>query len=620
MKQTDETEEQAGKITQQAEQEPPRRRPGIVWRVLLALSALLFFAFLELNQHTLMGWALTAFLLGGYIALRGGWLDKGRLARAGFFPRLLCFLAVWALFAGIAALSWPPVRAVPALPGKALRRTEPIHINQGDVSGVYTQDGEVEVFAGIPYAQPPVGDLRWKEPQPPLPWKGELQADHFAPMSMQTRNLPIVDSLSRIIGYHDYRISMEDNYRPPVSEDSLYLNIWKPAGEVSGLPVLVYIHGGSLQTGQPWYADYSGEGLARQGAVVVNMGYRLGIFGFFADSALAAESPYGATGNYGLLDQIAALYWVQNNIAAFGGDPGNVTLAGESAGSACVSALCTSPLAKGLFRRVVGESSTVTAPQPSHSFRTMEQALRAGEATKNRLGAQTIEELRALPAEKLAEELAYHHHMTVDGYALTETPYEAYAQGRFNEEAQLHGFNGSESAPFLLLDRMDLAAYESRVRAVFGNQADRVLALYPAHTDEEARRCWAELYTVYYFTYGHHCWARQAVSNGVPTYMYHFRQTNGRLSDWHSGEEVYFYGNIPENSSLYTDYDRRLSVAMQMYLLNFMKTGDPNGIGLPVWPAMESGRSLLVFGEDIYAEEEPYSALYSVMDRMYHIY
>ncbi len=569
-----------------------------------------------MNQYVALGWILTALLLAGYCLLRGGRLKGLSLKNAGLGVRVLAFFGVWAVFAAIAAVSWPPVKAVPAVAGKEAARTGIVHVSQGDLTGVYTADGKVEVFTGIPYAQPPVGRLRWREPQPPLPWEGVLRADHFAPMSMQEQNLPIYNSLAQIIGYRDYAVSASDNYRAPASEDSLYLNIWKPAGEASGLPVLVYVHGGSLQTGQPWYADYSGEGLARRGVVAVNMGYRLGVFGFFADSELAAESAWGSTGNYGLLDQIAALRWVRDNIAAFGGDPDNVTLAGESAGSACVSALCTSPLARGLFRRVVGESSTVTAPEPAHSFRAMQDALEEGKRTKERLGAATLEELRALPAEKLAGEAAWHHHITVDGWALTETPWEAYAGGRFNEEAQLQGFNSGESAPFLLLDRTDLKNYERKVRALFGGQGERVLALYPAGTDEEAKRNWAELYTVYFFTYGHHCWARQAIGNGIPVYMYLFEQTNGRLGNWHSGEEVYFYGNIPENSPLYTDYDRRLSGVMQAYLVNYLKTGDPNGEGVPVWNSMENGAQVQIFGGDIHPGDEPYAQLYGIMDEM----
>ena len=586
---------------------------GILWRALLALFSLLFLAVLELGRHTILGWALGIAAIALFALLRGR-----LLGRAGRLTRLLAWCGLFAAFAAILWVSWPPVKAVPAVEGRSPRVTDVVHVAQGDLTGVLTEDGAVEVYAGIPYAQPPVGDLRWKAPLPAEPWEGVLAADHFAPMSMQGRNLPIVDSLAQIIGYHDYRISLSDNYREPVSEDSLYLNIWKPAGACEGLPVLVFIHGGSLQTGQPWYADYSGEGLARQGAVVVNMGYRLGIFGFFADEALAAESPEGTTGNYGLLDQILALAWVRDNIRAFGGDPENVTLAGESAGSACVSALCASPLASGLFRRVVGESSTVTAREPAHSFRTMEEALSAGEDTKRRLGAYTLEELRALPAEKIAGEMATHHHLTVDGYALTQTPYEAYQKGIHNEEAQLQGFNREESAPFILFGQANLRNYGRMVRSLFpGESGDQVLALYPAATDGEARRNWADIYSAYFFTYGHHVWARQGAENGIPVYMYHFVEENGRLGAWHSGEEVYLYGNIPGDSRLYDAGDRALSEQMTAYLMNYLRTGDPNGEGLIPWPAASEEPVVLELGPETRATQAPYLELYQILDDMY---
>lgn len=592
-----------------------RRSRGILWRAGLIAVTLLFLVFLELNKHTWDGWVLTLAAGGVYAHHR-----KKNLEQCKKGVKCLAFCGLLASFVLIAWLSWPPVRAVPAVIGKNGGKTGVVHTAQGDLTGVYTQDMAVEVYAGIPYAAPPVGDLRWREPQPPKPWTGVLAADHFAPMSMQTQNLPIYDSLTRIIGYHDYTITLDDNYIAPASEDSLYLNVWKPAGDVSGLPVLVYVHGGSLQSGQPWYADYSGEALARYGAVVVNMGYRLGVFGFFADEALAAESENGTTGNYGLLDQIMALKWVRDNIAAFGGDPDNVTLAGESAGSACVSALCVSPLAKGLFRRVVGESSTVTSPRPAHSFRTMEQALRDGQETKEALGCDSIEEMRALPAGKIVGELSRQHHLTVDGYALTETPYEAYRYGHFNEEAQLQGFNRDESGPFLLFDQADLKNYEGLVRALFGESTGRVLALYPAKTDEEARQSWADMYTAYYFSYGHDCWTRQAARNGIPAYTYYFVKTNGRLGAWHSGEEVYLYGNIPANSSLYDEKDRKLSRVMTQYLVNFMKNGDPNGDGLPLWEPAGQEKQTLELGETVEMRPAPFQDLHAILDEMYHAF
>ncbi|MBQ6480771.1 MAG: carboxylesterase family protein [Anaerolineaceae bacterium] len=586
-----------------------------MWIILLIIIALLFFATLELGKHTLPGWILGAIVTVGFFFV---WTKV--LSSSVWWARCIGWAGLIAWYAIALIISRPPVKAVPAVRGKSAGITDVIHTALGDLTGVLTEDGKVEVYAGIPYAEPPVGDLRWKEPQPAKPWNGVLTADHFAPMSMQARSSTIYNSVAQIVGYHDYKFTFEDNYLEPVSEDSLYLNIWKPAGDVSKLPVLVYIHGGALQTGQPWYQDYSGLGLAHEGIIVVNMGYRLGIFGFFADPALAAESPNGTTGNYGLLDQIMALQWVRDNIAAFGGDPDNVTIAGESAGSACVSALSASPLAKGLFRRVVGESSTVTAPKPAHSFRLLEEAYKTGEETKSRFKAASVEELRNIPAEKLASEMNYHHHMTVDGYVLPETPYESYAKGIHNEEAQMHGFNREESAPFILFSQSNLKNYEKNVHILFEEPyASRVLELYPASTDDEAKRNWADIYTAFYFTYGHFVWERQALANGIPSYVYHFTKNNGRLGSWHSGEEIYLYGNIPADSNLFDEQDRALSESMLKYYRNFITTGAPNGDELPVWNASNGGGKLLEFGEQITTVDAPYQELYAIMDEMYGI-
>lgn len=584
-------------------------KTSILWWILFILILIIMLAVLELGRHTVLGWALTLAAAVGFV-----YLNRRKLRGSRRLVRFGSWLAFLAAFAVILLISWPPVRAVPAVEGKNGGPTDIVHLPQGDLRGVKTADGKVEVFTGIPYAKPPVGELRWQPPKEAEPWEGVLTADHFAPMSMQTVHLPIYESLKRLIGYHELKISLDDNYRPPVSEDSLYLNIWKPAGEARELPVLVYIHGGSLQTGQPWYADFNGASLARDGVVVVNFAYRLGIFGFFADEELLKEN--GTTGNYGLLDQILALQWVQKNIAAFGGDPANVTLAGESAGSACVSALCTSPLAKGLFRRVVGESSTVTAPKPPHSFRLLNEAYETGRKTKEKYKAANVEELRRLPASEIVGELSVHHHMTVDGYVLPETPYEAYAKGIHNEEAQLHGFNREEAAPFIVFDQANLKNYEAKVRENFPEAAERILALYPASTDEEARRAWADIFSVHFFMYPHFCWERQALKNGIPSYVYHFQKTNGGIGPWHSGEEVYLYGNIPENSPLYDETDRELSRVMKQYYLNFIRTGDPNGEGLPYWPAGTGDGRALSFGDTLVMETVPFVELYKIFDDM----
>lgn len=578
--------------------------------ILLGVVTVLFLALLELNKNMIVGWLLAVVLLCGYGAVR-----QLVLRSRGFGLRALAFIGLLALLAGVLVWTVGPVKRYPAAEGKTAV-TEIVTLSSGgQLTGLTTEDGAVEVFAGIPYAAPPVGELRWRPPQDPQPWQGVLAADKFAPMAMQPQNHPVYNSLARIIGYHDYEITTKDNFRDPVSEDALYLNIWRPVGSGEKLPVLVYIHGGSLQTGQPWYADYSGEGLARKGVIVVNMGYRLGVFGFLASEEALAQD--GTTGNYGLMDQIKALEWVQENIAAFGGDPDNVTLAGESAGSACVTALCTSPMAKGLFRRAIGESSTVTAPQPTHSFRSLDEALATGKETLERFGASTLEELRQVDAAKLVAAADTNHHITVDGAVLPMTPYEAYRLGIHNEEAILQGFNSAESAPFILFDQAKLSTYESKVRAYFGSYADEVLSLYPVSNDAEARQNWADIYSAVFFTYGHYCWTRQANALGMPAYEYYFTKTNGRLGPWHSGEEVYCYGNVPADSRLYDDRDLALSDVFSSYFANFAATGDPNGAELPRWELSRTAAEVMTLDAAQEMGEDPYLPIYDVLDRFY---
>ncbi len=569
-------------------------------RIITGLLFILFFLILELDRNKFWGWILLAVATVCFAALFETGVLKGRtLLKVG------AWAAYIGAFAGIFFLTFPGVKNIPAKLFGELTESSVVSIADGKVSGVLDASAGVELYAGIPYAAPPVGELRWREPQDPEPWDGVLKCCEFAPMAMQPRNLPLYDSITRIVGYHDYKwFDLSDNYRPPVSEDALYVNVWKPAGEVTGLPVLVFIHGGSLQTGQPWYEDYSGKSLARDGAVVVNMGYRLGVFGYLALEELAEESPNGTTGNYGLLDQIKALEWVRDNISSFGGDPSNVTLAGESAGSASVSALCTSPLAKGLFRRVIMESSTVASKIPPHSYRSYSDALASGKEFKEKYGCATLEELRALPAEKIVGAAETEHHMTVDGYALVEDPYESYMKGVYNEEAALHGFNSRESGPFIIFSGANLKNYEDKVRDYFGDRADDVLALYPAKTDEEAAENWAEIYGAVFFDYPHYAYNALARRNGIPTYEYYFSKTNGSLGSWHSGEMIYAYGNIPDGSSNYDDGDRELSRIFKGYFLNFIKNGDPNGEGLPRFDENADSVSYLELGETVAPTKE----------------
>ena len=580
--------------------------------IITVVTLFLMLALLELNASSVWSFFAAPALAAVYVFLHYRYLKDKKGA-----VRLACW-AGWALlFVGLFFLAWPKAKPGPAVSAKSPAKTETVMTEKGPVRGVKTEDGAVEVFAGIPYAKPPVGELRWKEPQEPDPWSEVLEADTFAPMSMQPVDLPIVSSLKQIIGYHDYKLSLRDNYVRPVSEDSLYVNVWRPAESGEGpLPVLVYVHGGSLQTGQPWYGDYSGEGLAREGVIVVNMGYRLGVFGFLALDGLKAESPNGTTGNYGLLDQIAALEWVRDNIAAFGGDPDSVTVAGESAGAACVSALCTSPLAEGLFKRAILESSTVASHEPPHSYRSFDKALESGRELMQRHGAGSVAELRALPADRLVSEANSQHEMTVDGYALTEDPYYSYLRGAFNETAILHGFNSEESGPFIIMQHANLKNYEDKVRSAFGELADEVLALYPASTDIEADEYWAMIWGAVFFDYPHYCLNRLAAKNAIPVYQYLFSKQNGRLGPWHSGELIYFYGNIPAGSKLFSERDYELERQMTGYFVNFIKTGDPNGEGLPEWDVNITSSDLMELGETTSMTKEERLPLFEILDRM----
>ncbi len=590
--------------------EKEKRVLSLGFQIAFALVFVLMLAVLELNKNTIVGFILIALASGAAFWCYLKFLNNGKkLFKALFWPAWL------ACFTLILIITWPPVKAVKAVDYRNPVKTDVVHVQNGDLQGVLTKDGKVEIYAGIPYAKPPVGELRWKETYDPDNWEGVLQADRFAPMSMQPVHLPIYDSLAQIIGYHDYRISLKDNYREPVSEDSLYINIWKPAGKAEKLPVIVYVHGGSLKTGQPWYADYSGEGLAREGVIVVNMGYRLGVFGYFADEELMEESADHTTGNYGLMDQIHALRWVQKNIGAFGGDPDNVTLAGESAGATSVSAICVSPLAKGLFRRAVLESSTVAPVSPTHSFRSLKDALKSGADLKKKYGCSDISEMRELKAEDIVSAADSEHHITVDGYVLTKTPYESYLAGEMNEAEIFHGYNRRESDAFLIFGQAKLKNYEGMVKGYFGKYAEDILKLYPATTDAEAKDNWREIWGAVFFDYPHYCLNRLAVKNNIPVYQYYFTKENGRLGPWHSGEEVYLYGNIPAGSRLYDEADRDLSRIMKGYLLNFAKTGDPNGEGLPKWEPNLTSSDVIEFGTQVSMIKEREHELFAILDK-----
>lgn len=596
----------------------------------IILLAIVYFLVLELSKNTLTGWLLAILVTACYLLVRGRLRSRAREQdRLGSRGKALLMFAVWLLLlGGICMLTQPPVRQVPVSSERQPEVTPVITVTQGDLTGVYNEDHSARTYAGIPYAAPPVGELRWKEPQAAESWEGIRACDTFAPMAMQEQGSVLMASLYHIFGYHDYRINMKDNYREAMSEDCLYLNVYAPADTGNEpLPVLFFIHGGSLMTGQSWHSEFRGETLASQGIIVVNFAYRLGAFGYYAHEALAAESPNGTTGNYGLLDQIAALRWVHENIAAFGGDPDNITIAGESAGASSVNALCVSTLTEGLFKRAIAESSGITAKHPYHTFRDMDEALKMGHDMMAEFGAGSIADMRQIPADQLVSTPYANSSMTIDGYAITEMPYLTYQKGENHEEALISGFNAKEADAFMLGTKAAVENYEELLRPIFGDYAAEAAALVPPGSvtrDQkfiidaggDAKGSLNHLYSAAWFTYSHECWNRLLTAQNKPVYGYYFTKTNDSLSNFHAGEMPYAYGNLWRHPGLYEASDEALSELMQSYWLNFVKTGDPNGEGLPEWELWNADeQNLLELGEEVRMIEDPYKDIYVILDK-----
>ena len=520
------------------------------------------------------------------------------------------------LFFAALLTSWATSQKTNPTGLKMQMQTDIVSVTGGDLRGIYNKDGTVEIYAGIPFAAPPVGDLRWKEPQDVIPWEGVLEADHFAAMAMQPQTSALYNALLNIYTHS----KNSRTYKAPMSEDCLYLNIWKPSGDApkEGWPVLVYVHGGSLMTGQSWYEKNDGENLAKNGIIMVNIAYRTGIFGYFADKELAAESEHATTGNYGLLDQIKALEWVHNNIAAFGGNASNVTIAGESAGSSSVNALCATPLTKGFFRRAIGESSSVIQKTPPHTFRTMEAALKMGDDIKKEFKCTSIKEMRALPAEKLIKTKYANNSMTVDGYALPETPYEIYQKGLNHEEALINGFNTKEAFGFTFFTKIDKKNIAKLLEPSLKENTDAFIAKYGSKNKKQLKELYNDVFSAVCFTYPHDCWTKTVAAQGRPVYEYYFSRENGELGTFHSGEMIYAYRNVPETKN-YKARDYELEEIMSSYWLNFVKYGNPNGKAtngeqLPEWKSTQESKGLLMeFGDSCSMIEDPFAYIYDYL-------
>lgn len=480
----------------------------------------------------------------------------------------------------------------------------------GTVEGKYL--GSVSAYLGIPYAAPPLGELRWKAPEPAPKWRGVRKATELAAHCMQSPVFP--------------GPSFKDR---GASEDCLVLNIWAPAeASRTKRPVMVWIHGGGFVNGAGALSESDGARLAEQGVIVVAINYRLGIFGFLVLPDLAAESRHGSAGNYGLRDQIAALRWVKDNIAAFGGDPQNVTVFGESAGSFCISMLMVSPEAKGLFQKAIGESGASFYEDTSGRLFTGGtqpfgiSTLKAREKSdlqlvKKALGVSTLAELRRLPAQRLLDAFFrpgdpfqnLDFIPIVDGDVVPEPLPAIFAKAKQNDVSLLAGWNRDEGSLNMLVipSKPDVARLRHVAESGFADQSDRFLSFYAGHDDAEAARALTEFEGDRFTAWSTWRWLEaQATTGTKPVFRYRFDHVPPSppglppLGAAHAAEVRYVFG-VFENGIPWSQADHRVSEIMQRYWINFARTGDPNGPGLPSWPEYSSARSWPV----MHLTEEP---------------
>jgi len=468
---------------------------------------------------------------------------------------------------------------------KASAESLTVETAQGKVHGKTINGGKVKAFLGLPYAAAPVGDRRWKAPQPPAKWKGERDATKF--------------------GAHCAQIHLFDDIAfqdAGPSEDCLFLNVYAPAdaSSKSKLPVMFWIHGGGYAVGASSEPRHNGDFLPTKGVVLVTINYRLGVFGFLATADLAKEAN-GAAGNYGLLDMVAALEWVKANIGNFGGDPGNVTIFGESAGSFAVSTLMASPAARGLFHKAIGESGSAFAGTPPTGSLEAEE-------TKDglwvaSLGVKSIQELRAWPAEKILEatkgQLINGFPPYVDGKLLTEPVEAAYAAGRQAHVPLLAGWNRDEWSA--LGKGMTVEKWKAYAAEHFAERAEAFLKLYPGETDVQASRSAADYSGYSFIAFGTWKWIEAHRNSGEsPVYRYHFElaalpsKYHPDAAAFHSDDIEYIFGTLDTRpGETIRPEDRKLSEQMMSYWTNFARSGDPNGKGLPPWPKYGNADELI---------------------------
>jgi len=475
----------------------------------------------------------------------------------------------------------------------------PVRTASGLIDGQAQASGGT-VYKGIPFAAPPVGTSRWKAPQPVRPWSGVRHASAFAPACSQAQ-----DNNSR-------------TGLPPLatSEDCLYLNVWVPPHAAADkLPVMVWIYGGGFLYGSSANPSTSGERLAAHGVIVVSIAHRVGALGFLAHPALTAEAKGHGSGNYGMLDQIAALRWVHDNIAAFDGDPQRVTVFGESSGGAAVSILAASPLAKGLFQRVISQSGgSFAAPRRSRQAQEggllilpLDFAEEKGRAYFATLGVKSLAEARALPVDRLiaatGSVLSGQFWPVLDNYVLRGDQYRLYGAGRFNDVPVLIGTNSDEGAPFVPTAQ-HAANYAADVAREYGPFRDAILAAYPPGDAQRNLRSARDLRRDTTFAWSTWTWARLQAQHGRgPVYLYYFDHQPpwpaGPQSGWgaaHAAEIPYVFGTLDTRPQMkWTGVDRDLSETMMLYWTNFARSGNPNGEGLPTWARFTADRPAAMY-------------------------
>lgn len=485
-----------------------------------------------------------------------------------------------------------------------------------------TSESGINVFRGVPFAAPPVGEFRWREPQPVKNWTGIRKADKFGPRAMQ---LPIFGDM---------------NFRSDgTSEDCLYLNVWTPSKTGKDkLPVLVYFYGGGFLAGDGSEPRYDGESMARRGIVSVTVNYRLSVFGFFSYPELTKESPHHASGNYGLLDQSAALQWVQKNIAAFGGDPKRITIAGESAGSFSVSAQMASPLSRNIIAGAIGESGSLLGG-PTASLADAEGS---GAKWAKGINKNSLADLRAMKAEDVMKATASAGFGTfpvcVDGYFFPKSPSEIFEKGEQAHVPLLVGWNSQEMVYQMVLgaDKPNVENYKKAVQKLYGPSADEAMKFYAVSNDEEAEQTATELASDRFIGFSTWRWSDVHSKTGTkPVYRYLYarprpgmraemgnatanlaggvtRDSTGRApraplpkGAVHSAEIEYALGNLSTNRVYdWQPEDYTVSDVMQTYFANFIKSGNPNGLGVPEWPVVAANKTADVMHIDVHTRSQ----------------